>query len=382
MLSGTVTVPRGQSVGRGRRLPRPGDRRRRRRGRRGRARRPGRDLGTGRRLGGGDERPDPARVDGVGRRRRARRPDACASSPAPSWVATCAMTSRSRLAAPWPPSALCSGPSRSRSRPCCCCCSCSRSRLAGSIGSPRPLARRPSHRSGWGAVVAIALPVVAVAAAASILGLPLGLSVLLGSGLIALVGYALAVYAVGRLIVQAPRGRAGAVLAGWGVSAAIGLVPFLNVVVWVVRLDVRPRRGRRRDLEGPRGSAVTRSPPGGVWRAGPVTGTDRAVDVADRPRWRSRDEPAEGRRPAERDLPGHLRRLVQAGRVAGLPQQPGRRQDRGAHDRAERQRLRGRAEDRGAGLHRDLRREHERDEAPFAERRPASRRGSSGRPRS
>lgn len=92
----------------------------------------------------------------------------------------------------------------------------------------------PFASIGWGAVVAIALPVTAVAAAASILGLPLGLSVLLGSGLIALVGYALAVYAVGRLIVQAPRGRAGALLAGWGVSAAIGLVPFLNVVAWVL----------------------------------------------------------------------------------------------------------------------------------------------------
>ena len=91
----------------------------------------------------------------------------------------------------------------------------------------------PFASLGWGVLVAIAWPVVAVAAAASILGLPLGLSVLLGSGLVALVGYALAVYAVGRLIVQAPRGRAGAALAGWGASAAIGVVPFLNVLVWV-----------------------------------------------------------------------------------------------------------------------------------------------------
>ena len=31
-----------------------------------------------------------------------------------------------------------------------------------------------------------------------------------------------------------PRGRAGALFAGWGAAAAIGLVPFLNVVVWVL----------------------------------------------------------------------------------------------------------------------------------------------------
>ena len=90
----------------------------------------------------------------------------------------------------------------------------------------------PFASLGWGAVVAIALPLLAIAAAASILGLPLGLSLLLGFGLIALAGYALSVYAVGRSIVQEPRGRSGAVLAGWGVSAAIGLVPFLNLVVW------------------------------------------------------------------------------------------------------------------------------------------------------
>lgn len=90
----------------------------------------------------------------------------------------------------------------------------------------------PFASAGWGLGVAIALPAAAVAAAVSILGLPLGLSLLLAFGLIALAGYAFAVYAVGRLIVREPRGRFGALLAGWGVAAAVGLVPFLNVVVW------------------------------------------------------------------------------------------------------------------------------------------------------
>ena len=92
----------------------------------------------------------------------------------------------------------------------------------------------PFASLGWGVVVALALPTLAVAAAASILGLPLGLSLLLAFGLIALVGYALATFAAGRLIVREPRGRAGALFAGWGAAAAIGLVPFLNVVAWAL----------------------------------------------------------------------------------------------------------------------------------------------------
>jgi cytoskeletal protein CcmA (bactofilin family) len=92
----------------------------------------------------------------------------------------------------------------------------------------------PFASVGWGVLLSIALPAIAVAAAVSILGLPLGLSLLLALGLIALVGYALAVFAIGRLIVREPRGRVGALLAGWGTAAAVGLVPFLNVLVWAV----------------------------------------------------------------------------------------------------------------------------------------------------
>ncbi len=92
----------------------------------------------------------------------------------------------------------------------------------------------PFASFGWGLVLALGLPLLAVGAAASILGMPLGIALLLGFGLIALVGFASAVWAVGRLVVREPRGRAGALLAGWGIAAALGLVPFLNVAVWVL----------------------------------------------------------------------------------------------------------------------------------------------------
>jgi hypothetical protein len=93
-------------------------------------------------------------------------------------------------------------------------------------------AEAPFASAGWGVVAALVLPVLALAGAASILGLPFGLSLLLGLGLIALVGYAFAAFTIGRLIVREPHGRVGALFAGWGVAAAIGLVPLLNVAAW------------------------------------------------------------------------------------------------------------------------------------------------------
>lgn len=92
----------------------------------------------------------------------------------------------------------------------------------------------PFAAFGWGVALAIGLPFLAVGAAASILGMPFGLALLLAFGLTALVGFALSVWVVGRLVVREPRGRAGALFAGWGIAAALGLVPFLNVVFWTI----------------------------------------------------------------------------------------------------------------------------------------------------
>jgi hypothetical protein len=133
----------------------------------------------------------------------------------------------------------------------------------------------PFASFGWGVVVAIALPSLAIVASASILGLPLGLSLLLAFGLIALIGYALATFAVGRLIVREPRGRVGALFAGWGAAAAMGLVPFLNVVAWglgsmfglgaaVVAIwrarSAAPSRGRHRAGYTPAAETITIPP--------------------------------------------------------------------------------------------------------------------------
>jgi len=90
----------------------------------------------------------------------------------------------------------------------------------------------PFASAGWGLLLAVLVPVLAVAAIATILGLPLGLAVVLGSGLLFLLGFAAASWGVGRAIV--PGSRVGAMFAGWGIGAVVGLVPLLNVVLWAV----------------------------------------------------------------------------------------------------------------------------------------------------
>jgi hypothetical protein len=87
--------------------------------------------------------------------------------------------------------------------------------------------------AGWGLVLAIGLPAVAIVATASVLGLPLGLALLLALAFLGLVGYVLSVFAVGRLAVGPGRGGILALLAGWGIATAIGIVPYLNAAVLI-----------------------------------------------------------------------------------------------------------------------------------------------------
>ncbi len=93
---------------------------------------------------------------------------------------------------------------------------------------------RPIASAAWGLLLTLAVPILSVVAAVTIIGLPLGLAVLLGLGLLWLIGQALVTFVIGRLFVPAPRSRVGALLAGWGIAAAVGLVPFLNVAWWTL----------------------------------------------------------------------------------------------------------------------------------------------------
>ncbi len=113
--------------------------------------------------------------------------------------------------------------------------------LLGLLLAPRGLERTaeaartaPFAVAGWGVALAVGVPIGAVVLAVTIVGLPLGLALLLGVGLLWLLGQAAVTYAIGRLVVRAPRSRVGALFAGWAIGAAVGLVPFLNAVWWTL----------------------------------------------------------------------------------------------------------------------------------------------------
>lgn len=90
----------------------------------------------------------------------------------------------------------------------------------------------PGASAVWGIGMWLLLPVASVVAIATIVGIPAGLAVLLGLGLVAAASYTLTVWSIGRWIVPAPRPRLGAFLAGWGVSVVLSLVPFLHLAWW------------------------------------------------------------------------------------------------------------------------------------------------------
>jgi len=96
------------------------------------------------------------------------------------------------------------------------------------------LAEAPLASLGWGILLSVTVPVAAVALIVSVLGLPLGLGLFLSFGLWWLVGLTWAAWCAGRGLVRAPRGRLTALVFGWAILAAVGLVPILNVAAWTL----------------------------------------------------------------------------------------------------------------------------------------------------
>jgi hypothetical protein len=92
----------------------------------------------------------------------------------------------------------------------------------------------PLASGGIGLGVFVALPVLAALAVVSLVGLPLGVALLLSLLLLYSVGFAWAVFAVGRAIWRAPRSRWLALLIGWALVAAVAAIPYVGGAVWFV----------------------------------------------------------------------------------------------------------------------------------------------------
>jgi hypothetical protein len=91
----------------------------------------------------------------------------------------------------------------------------------------------PWASTGWGALAFIALPIIGAIAIVSLVWLPFGLGLLLALFLLYSIGLTLSAFALGRLLWRVPRGRLLAFAIGWVILAAISLIPWVGVLVWV-----------------------------------------------------------------------------------------------------------------------------------------------------
>jgi cytoskeletal protein CcmA (bactofilin family) len=118
------------------------------------------------------------------------------------------------------------------------------STLAGGLGLlalvPRAAAAAwsaASDRTGlaaaWGAGLFVGLPLLAVIALATLVGIPLGVGLVLALLPLAAVGYVTSCWLIGRRMLGSERGRVWIFLAGWGLLRVVALVPVLGVLTWI-----------------------------------------------------------------------------------------------------------------------------------------------------
>jgi cytoskeletal protein CcmA (bactofilin family) len=96
--------------------------------------------------------------------------------------------------------------------------------------------KRVKASIGWGLLIGVVGPFLGVLIVATVLGLPLGLTMLAGLNVLAPLGYVTVALMLGRVWVkgETSRGRLGAFFAGFGVLRLVALIPGVGLVVWVL----------------------------------------------------------------------------------------------------------------------------------------------------
>jgi cytoskeletal protein CcmA (bactofilin family) len=103
---------------------------------------------------------------------------------------------------------------------------------------------------GWGVALFLGIPIVAILALVTVVGIPFGVGMLLAVAPLFSLGYTASCFALGRGLVNQPRSRFLAFLAGWGIVRAVSLIPFLSGLIGLAAtvyglgiLAVAARRG-------------------------------------------------------------------------------------------------------------------------------------------
>jgi cytoskeletal protein CcmA (bactofilin family) len=96
----------------------------------------------------------------------------------------------------------------------------------------------PGPVIGWGLLLAIGLPLVAVLLLVTLVGIPFGVGLLLALALIYSFGYTMAVWLVGRRILAPPRSRLAAFLVGWVILRLLALIPIVGGLIGTVAVVI------------------------------------------------------------------------------------------------------------------------------------------------
>ena len=89
---------------------------------------------------------------------------------------------------------------------------------------------------GWGALIGIVGPILAVLVMVTIVGIPFGLGMLSALNVLAPLGYVASSLILGRLMVKGTStgARIGAFFAGFGILRAVALIPGIGILAWVL----------------------------------------------------------------------------------------------------------------------------------------------------
>jgi hypothetical protein len=85
---------------------------------------------------------------------------------------------------------------------------------------------------GWGLLAFFGLPILAILALVTIVGIPLGLGVLAALALIYTLGYSATAWIIGRRILGTRTVWVVAFLLGWGILRVLALIPFVGSLIW------------------------------------------------------------------------------------------------------------------------------------------------------
>jgi hypothetical protein len=85
---------------------------------------------------------------------------------------------------------------------------------------------------GLGLLLCFGLPVLAMLALVTVVGIPLGIGLLAALLLIYALGYSAAAWVLGRSVVRGRTGWAVAFLAGWAILRLLALIPIPDGLVW------------------------------------------------------------------------------------------------------------------------------------------------------